>query len=319
MLHPLPPFFTDQSARAIDDKLWTYTARRPTGEWVFADVARREPRVTIRRGVEASGLLTGSSVTSGTPHVVGVRTADGAELRADVVVDAMGRRSRSPAWLTAIGARPLYEEQADCGFTYYTRYFTGTEPQRVGPVFMPVGTLAILTLPGDNGTWSITLVTASRDAPLRSLRQAEKWTNAVGACPLQAHWLDGEPITDILAMSGVVDRYRRFVVDGSPVVTGLLSVADAWACTNPSAGRGLTVGLLHAVRLRDAVREAIDDPFTLARRFDEMTEADVAPWYHAQIAADRMRFATIQALCAEREPPEPGDELSRRMAALAAS
>ena len=75
--------------------------------------------------------------------------------------------------------------------------------------------------------------------------------DVVRACPLQAHWLDGQPITDVLAMSGVVDRYRRFVVDGAPVVTGLLAVADAWACTNPSAGRGMTVGFMHAVRLRD--------------------------------------------------------------------
>src|SRR5215468_6688936 len=319
MLNPLPPFFADRSPRPIDDKLWTYTARRPAGEWVFADVARREPRVTIRRGVEAAGLVTGPSAAGGAPHVAGIRTAGGEELRADLVVDAMGRRSRSPAWLMGIGARPPHEEQADCGFTYYTRYFRGAQPQRIGPVFMPLGTIAILTLPGDNGTWSITLMTASGDTPLRNLRQPEKWTRAVGACPMQAHWLDGESITDIVAMSGIVDRYRRFVVDGAPVATGILSVADAWACTNTSAGRGLTVGLMHAVRLRDAVREALDDPGALARRFDELTEAEITPWYHAQIAADRIRFATIQALCEGREPPPPGDALSRRIAALGAS
>ena len=31
MAKPLPPFFADQSPRAIDDQLWTYTARRPVG------------------------------------------------------------------------------------------------------------------------------------------------------------------------------------------------------------------------------------------------------------------------------------------------
>jgi 2-polyprenyl-6-methoxyphenol hydroxylase-like FAD-dependent oxidoreductase len=318
-VNPLPPFFADQSSRPLDEKLWTYTARRPAGEWVFADAARTEPRVRMRRGVQAAGLLTGPSATGGVPHVVGVRTASGAELRADVVVDAMGRRSRSPEWLAAIGARPPYEEQADCGFTYYTRYFSGTEPQRIGPVFTPLGTIAILTLPGDNGTWSVTIMTASGDQPLKSLRHTEKWMSAVRACPLQAHWLDGEPITDILAMSGVVDRYRRFVVEGAPVATGFVAVADAWACTNPSAGRGLTVGIMHAVRLRDALRAARDDPRALAEEFHEMTEADVAPWYHAQIAADRARFAQIEALRAGREPPPPVDELSEQLASLFAT
>jgi 2-polyprenyl-6-methoxyphenol hydroxylase-like FAD-dependent oxidoreductase len=316
MLRPLPPFFADQSSRPIDEKLWTYTARRPAGEWVFAHAAEHEPRVTVRRGVQAAGLLTGPSAAGGIPHVAGVHSVAGEELHADLVVDAMGRRSRSPQWLTAIGARPPYEEQADCGFTYYTRYFRGTEPQRIGPVLMPIGALSILTLPGDDGTWSITLMTASTDVPLRSLRQVDTWTRVVRACPLQAHWVDGEPITDVLAMSGVVDRYRRFVVDGRPVATGFFSVADAWACTNPSAGRGLTVGLMHAVRLRDVLREPLARPLALAEEFHARTEAEIAPWYHAQIAGDRFRFAEIEALCAGREPPPPADALTAQLASL---
>jgi 2-polyprenyl-6-methoxyphenol hydroxylase-like FAD-dependent oxidoreductase len=316
MINPLPPFFADQEPRPIDDELWTYTARRPAGEWVFANTVRSEPRVAMRRGVQAMELLTGRSAAAGAPHVVGVRTADGEALRADIVIDAMGRRSKSPEWLAAIGARRPYEEQADCGFTYYTRYFRGTPPQRIGPVFAVLGTIAVLTLPGDNGTWSVTVMTTSGDQPLKRLRFAEKWSNAVRACPLQAHWLDGEPITEVLAMSGVVDRYRRFVVDGEPVATGVLSVADAWACTNPSAGRGLTVGFMHALCLRDVLRGADDDPRALAAEFDAKTEAEVAPWYHAQIALDRARFAQVEALREGREPPQPSDELSRGLASL---
>ena len=85
-------------------------------------------------------------------------------------------------------------------------------------------------------TWSMTIFSASGDAPLKALRGVECFTRVVRACPLQAHWLDGEPITRVLAMGGILDRYRRFVVDGNPVVTGYAAVGDAWACTNPSAG-----------------------------------------------------------------------------------
>ena len=315
-VQPLPPFFTDQSSRPIDEQLWTYTARRPAGEWVFANAALHEPGVTIRRGVQAAGLVGGSPALRGIPHVVGVRTAGGEQLRADLVIDAMGRRSHGPEWLAAMGARRPFEEQADCGFTYYTRYFRGTEPARVGPVFTVLGTIGVLTLPGDNGTWSVTVMVTSGDAPLKRLRHAETWTKTLRACPLQAHWLDGEPITDVLPMSGVVDRYRRFVVDGIPVATGYIAVADAWACTNPSAGRGLTVGLLHAVRLRDVLRDAPDDPYALVQRFDVTTEAEVAPWYHAQVAADRTRYAQVQALCEGREPPPPVDDLSKLLTSL---
>src|SRR5262249_42698697 len=108
-VNPLPPFFADQPARPLDDQLWTYTARRPAGEWVFADAARNQPRLTVRRGVQATALLSHRPARNGTPHVTGVRTASGEELRADIVIDAMGRLSRGPEWLTAIGARRPYE------------------------------------------------------------------------------------------------------------------------------------------------------------------------------------------------------------------
>jgi 2-polyprenyl-6-methoxyphenol hydroxylase-like FAD-dependent oxidoreductase len=151
---------------------------------------------------------------------------------------------------------------------------------------------------------------AAGDQPLKTLRHDETLTNVVRACPLHAHWLEGQPITSVLAMSGVVDRYRRFVSDGTPVATGFVAVADAWACTNPSAGRGLTVGFLHAARLRDVLRDAPSNPRTLVEAFDEKTEAEITPWYAAQIANDRARFADMEALRDGRQPPQPIDPLA---------
>jgi 2-polyprenyl-6-methoxyphenol hydroxylase-like FAD-dependent oxidoreductase len=132
----------------------------------------------------------------------------------------------------------------------------------------------------------------------------------------RAHWLDGEPITDVVLMSGIVDRYRRYVDGGWPVATGFVAVADAWACTNPSAGRGLTVGFLHAVQLRDVLRDALNDPRRLIQEFHARTEAEIAPWYRAQIAADRARFGQMQALREGREPSPPTDELAQLLTAL---
>ena len=316
LLNPLPPTFADRTPRPIDDKLWTLTARRPVGEWVFADAARREPRLTIRRGVQVNELITGAAAIPGTPHVAGVRTADGHEPRADLVVDATGRQSPAPEWLTALGARPPHQEREDSGFIYYTRYFRGTPPQRRAAALTPLGTITLLTLPGDNDTWSVTIFVAGGDQPLKSLRHEEAWTKTVRACPLHAHWLDGEPITGVAAMGGVVDQYRRFVVDGSPVATGFVAVADAWACTNPSAGRGLTVGMLHGAQLRDTLRSSAGNPRALVEDFDARTESEIRPWYDAQIAVDRMRFADMNALRDGQRPSPPTDPLAKGIRAL---
>ena len=304
MIGNLPPMITDREPRPGDERFLTDTARRSTAEYTFADAARSEPRLTIERGVKIAGVLIGTSVLDGVPHVVGAITADGREIRADLVVDAMGRRSTIGDWMASAGGRPPHEEAEDCGFSYYTVYFAGSPPPLLGPVVTEFGTISFITLPSDNGVWSITIWCASRDQPLKGLRNLETFKKVVALSPIQAPWLDGETITDVLAMSGGNDRYRRFVVDGTPVVTGMVAVADAWACTNPSAGRGIALGLAHAVRLRDSIREAGDDPVRLAHTFHEITEPELTPWYTSQIRVDRARYRTMDAL-RQGHPPRP--------------
>ena len=196
--------------------------------------ANRVSRSEAESGWDA--LVAGESTSAGVPHVIGVKTSTGETLRADLVVDATGRGSKSSRWLESLGAVPPHEECDDCGFTYYTRYYRGAPPAFLTGPLVPFGTVALITLPGDNDTWSVTIFTASDDHALRVLRGPDVWSRVVRAFPQHAHWLDGEPITEIVTMSGIVDRYRRFAVDGRPVATGFVAVADASACTNPSGG-----------------------------------------------------------------------------------
>jgi 2-polyprenyl-6-methoxyphenol hydroxylase-like FAD-dependent oxidoreductase len=315
-LDPLPPTITDRAPRPGDDTLRFVNGRRPVVEAVFAAAAQEQPGVTVRRGARVAGLLPGPSAGPGPVHVAGVRTDAGERLRADLVVDATGRRSRAPEWVTELGGRPPQVEAEDKGFVYYTRFFTGPAlPPRLGPTLMPLGSLSVLTLPGDNHTWSVTAFTTSGDAPLKMLRHEGCFARVLRACPLQAHWLDGTPLTGVLPMAGVLDRIHRFVDDGRPVVTGFAAVGDAWACTNPSAGRGLSVGLLHAQVLRQLVAAHLADPAAFAQVWHERTEREVAPFYWNQVAADRQRIAEMTALRGDREPPAPEPRMRRLLAA----
>ena len=293
--------------RPEDDRLVTLTARRPTVEQIFGAAADEEPRLDVRRGVSVERLVTGAG--NGVPHVTGVRLEGGGELTADLVVDAMGRRSVLPKWLEQIGAAPVDEEAEDSGFIYYTRFFesaNGDVPAPIGPNLLPIGSFSILTLPSDRGTWSVTLYMAAGDQPLKALGNEEAWMALVRSCPLHAHWLDGNPVTGVLPMGGVIDRYRRFVADGRPVATGVAAVGDAWACTNPSLGRGISLGLAHAALLRDVVRSELDgDPLAFAEAWDEATEQELTPWYRDTVAVDRARIAEIEAIRNGLEPPGP--------------
>jgi 2-polyprenyl-6-methoxyphenol hydroxylase-like FAD-dependent oxidoreductase len=304
VLDLLPPWIADRAPRDGDDRFMTITGRRTTLEQVVARAAENEPHLEVRRGTTVGDVLT--TQIDGLVHVTGVRTADGEELRADLVVDAMGRRSTVPQWLAAAGAPPVHEEAEDLGFIYYTRFFRGEKlPQARGPLLTPVGSFSVLTLPADKTTWSITVCIATGDRALKRLRDAGRWTAVVAACPMASQWLEGEPMTGILPMGGVVDRYRRLMADGQPVATGLALVADAHACTNPSVGRGIALGLLHARRLRDVVREQLDDPRSFALAWDTATEAELTPWYRATVQGDRTRMCEIEAIRSGLAPPPP--------------
>ncbi|MEO8696369.1 MAG: FAD-dependent oxidoreductase [Acidimicrobiales bacterium] len=288
--------------RPGDDRFETLTGRRPVVEAAFARAVAADPTITVRRGTAVRGLLVDSRNGNGQiPHVDGVVTDDGEELRADLVVDAGGRRSALPTWLAAAGSRPPLEVKDDCGFVYYGRYFRsgdGSVPFAFGPPLLHYESFSTITLPADNGTWGIGVITSAHDAPARSLAHDDTWERVVRACPLVAHWLDGTSMQSVQVMAKIEDRIRTYVIDGTPVVTGIVAVGDAWACTNPSVGRGATIGLMHALALRDLLRERgtdLDDSATFARRWAEVTETTVEPFYRDTLSFDRHRLAEIDA------------------------
>lgn len=287
-------------------------------ESAFARVAEDTRGVTILRGVGVNGPITGPSVRPGIPHVSGVRTQDGTRIGADLVIDAMGRRSKLPEWIAAIGGRPPYEEASDAGFAYYTRHYRshdGSVPEVRGPISTTVGTILALTVPADNDTWTVALAAMAGDQPLKSLRHNDVWERVARSIPHVAHWTLGDPLCDVTPMAGVLDRRRRLVVDNQPVVTGLLPVGDAWACTNPTAGRGFSLGLMQAIALRDTLRASPEDPARLVEAFDQMTEEMLTPWYRDQIDRDYQRAAEIQAAVDGRAPARPEDDPAKQMQA----
>ena len=282
-----------------DERYDAVTARRPVAEAAIAQVVAATDGLEVRRGVGVVGVLTGEPTAVGVPHVVGVRADTGEEFGADLVVDAAGRRSMLPTWLIDVGARAPVQERADCGFVYFGRHFRsndGSVPFALGPLLQEYGTLSVLTLPADNGTWGVGVIASAKDAAMRALKDVDVWTSVVESMPLCAHWLDGEPLDrQIIVMAKIEDRHRSFVIDGAPVATGVVALADSWACTNPSVGRGISIGTIHAVALRDVLHDASIDPVALQQQWHDVTMTTVEPWYRGTLAFDEGRLAQIDA------------------------
>ena len=117
-------------------------------------------------------------------------------------------------------------------------------------------------------------------------------------------------------MSGIADRYRRIAPDGRPATTGVALVADAAACTNPSLGRGISLGLMHAASLPAIVRAHVDDPRAFSEAWDTSTEERLTPWYRATVAFDRARRAQVEAIREGRPAPTPDTPAGKATASL---
>lgn len=313
LVRELPVSLTGRD-RPDDGRFDMVTARRPVLEAVMSRTAERAPDLTIVRGATVTGLIAATRNRTEVPHVAGVLTRDGHSYRADLVVDATGRRSAVPAMVEAIGAERPTETRDDSGFVYYMRHFRAATPAATRPALgaSPLSHfdgISLLILPADSGTWCVGFVASSRDKRIRSLHEVETWQRAIELYPLQAPWSRGIPLTDVQSLSGIEDRCRTYVPDGIPVVTGLVPVGDAWACTNPSLGRGATIGLLHAIALRNTLRTAsasATDPTELVCAFDDITRRDITPLIDASVTFTRHRLSDIEADF-NGQPPDTSD------------
>jgi 2-polyprenyl-6-methoxyphenol hydroxylase-like FAD-dependent oxidoreductase len=282
-------------------------SRRLPAEARLRRAAEHEPGVTIRSCEGVQDLLI--EPTARIRRVRGVLLESGDTLLADMVVDASGRRSRTPRILAAHRLRSLPEVAQACGFLYISRHFrlrSGADyPSVEIPIIANLGWATAMAFPGDRGTFSLLTVVAAIDPLRRPLTTEEGFSRFHGTTALTAPWLAaGEPISDIRTMARVDNRYRRLVDDAGPIVTGMVLLGDAAMHTNPTAGRGLSLAFSHALHLASTIDgiESLPD-FSLA--FDEWTDANIAAWYQLQAGADASMVRRMEAAVRGEQLPPP--------------
>lgn len=251
---------------AGDEDLVYLWVRRPVIEWALRRAAAAEPGVELRSGCTVRGLAVDDD-----GRAVALRVADLDEIRADVVVDALGRYRAPEGWPRAPGP------STDCGAIYYSRYFRladdASHPEE-GWVLNPRGDLGYMgfnTFRGDNRTFAVIYLVPAHDRELRVLRHEAAWMAAASAIrPLDAMTSphNAQPLTGVMPMGGLSNVLRT----GDPGVRRLLAVGDALCHTNPSYAFGLAFALVHARALGRAATAA-QDRDTLAAAY----RADVAP------------------------------------------
>jgi 2-polyprenyl-6-methoxyphenol hydroxylase-like FAD-dependent oxidoreductase len=275
-----------------DDDFEGLLTRRPAFELALRRVAEAEPGVRFRCPASASGLLFGDGDI---PTVRGVRLDDGSELRAEMVFDCGGRRTYVPRWLAAAA---VPETSQDCGITYYSRYFRLAAGSGM-PMFAIVAVnrevpraMQVIGFPGDKGAFGLCLAPRAGDAELRVLRHNWAWEAAASAVPSLPAWIDpstASPITDVDVMTGHRNIRRHYLVDGEPVVLGLLAVGDSLCTTNPTYGWGASMALTYAFAAVEVLAAHQGDPRGTALAYEEAVAPEADAVYRESAAMDRVR------------------------------
>ncbi|WP_328760355.1 FAD-dependent oxidoreductase [Streptomyces sp. NBC_00271] len=280
-----------------DERFDTVAARRPVLEAALLAVTERTTGITLRRGVRAVELLAADAPGGRGVRVTGIVLDHGERLTADLVVEASGRSGFAASLFS--DAMSAWPGGADRGFRYYTRHFRSTDGNLPGPAPWPLhhhDSVSVIVVPGDNGTWSMTLVTSGTDQELRGLGRSDAWQRVAALYPALAPWAEGMPIGGVVAMGGIHSVRRQLVDAARPLVTGLVALGDAWATTNPQFGLGITLGITHATHLRDVLREeGVGSPAELALRFHAVTERNLGPVWAALADWEVHRQAEIDA------------------------
>ena len=217
---------------------------------------------------------------------VRVRSSRGADriCASDLVIDASGRASRSPEWLTEFGYDAPKMDTVHVGIGYTTRTYrrrpgdldgdAGRDHRARTAASNPHG---LHPADGERSLDRLARRRAGRLRAHRSGRIPRICPHPAAAGHLRRHQVrraahatpsrSGFPRTSVVATSGSTAFPQRYLVMG-----------DALCCFNPIYGQGMSVAALEAMALADALSSAhaLED---LSHRFFPKAAAIVAtPW-----------------------------------------
>jgi 2-polyprenyl-6-methoxyphenol hydroxylase-like FAD-dependent oxidoreductase len=266
-----------------------YCATRPLYEQLVRRRVADHDGVDLRPGCRSVDYLTDDAATTVDGVVVDREASTREELPADLVVDATGRTSRTPAWLDEHGYASPSVDEVHIDLSYSTAFFRRPDGDRRSFVVQPSPphTRGGAVLPVEDGRWLVTLFGFHGDRPPTD---AEGFAEFAASLPVPhpKRIVDGHARTS----EGIVhypfpSEVRRRYEDLDRFPAGLVVVGDAIASFNPIYAQGMSVAALEALILHSVLPTDRDD---LAPRFFRRAAETVDIAWNMAVGAD-FRFS----------------------------
>lgn len=255
------------------------------------------PNVTVEDGASVRGL----TLDAGQKRVTGVRVGTGAAaertLEADLVVDASGRASAMPRWLTSLGRSEVREEVIKVNVGYasraYRRPAPGTVPWKAcyvlgqSPASRRLG--AIFSIEGDR--WIAVLAGVLGDHPPSDDAGFAQFARELADPAIADALAHAEPLGDV-AVYKFASHQRRHYEDLADLPDGLAVLGDAHCSFNPIYGQGITCATLGARTLEQSLATHGLSPGS-SRAFQRALAAVIdAPW--AMSTGEDLRYPEVE-------------------------
>lgn len=237
---------------------------RPPLEWMIRSRVAALPGVTITDATDVVRLVTVHDQVTGEDRVTGVtvraaRTPAAAErtIAADLVIDAAGRGSRTPAWLAELGIEAPRVTKVRAGVTYVTRMYRRDEKQldgRFGTLFTPYPGRpfggAVLRQEADR--WVVLIAGMVGTDPPVDEDGMIAYADQFASSDIAAVMRESTPLTEPLKYTHP-ESIRYHYEHLGERLDGLLVIGDAYCTLNPVYGQGITIAALEALTLRRVI------------------------------------------------------------------